>query len=171
MKKKLIGRGSFTKAYLREDGKVLLVSRCPIKECMAMGWFPDSPLFPELERIGAENNHAQYLMEYLPRPRSLKQNLDPDQWQIYKDLKGLADSVTSSNRMHDYFSIWHKQFDKLEDPELRETMKDALDACANFGSDIGFEISPRNVSAKDGKLILLDCFFQFSMMKRNGRGV
>jgi hypothetical protein len=38
-------------------------------------------------------------------------------------------------------------------------MLDALDACANYGNDVCFEISPRNVAVKNGKLVLMDCFF------------
>lgn len=43
--------------------------------------------------------------------------------------------------------------------ELEEVLE-ALDACSNFGTGIGFEISPRNISVDDkGNLILADCFF------------
>jgi len=48
---KLIGKGAFTKAYLMDDQTtVFLKSSCPIKEVMALGWFPDSSLFPVLCR-------------------------------------------------------------------------------------------------------------------------
>ena len=162
MKKKLIGQGAFTKAYLQEDGQVLLVSRCSIKECMSMGWFPDSPLFPKLEMVRrVDDDYTEYLMEYLPRSQSLKQNLHADQWQIYKDLKALGCCWISRQEA---FYKWHDAFNKLKNEELREVMKEALDACANYGSDIGFEISPRNVSVKNGKLILLDCFYQISKL-------
>jgi len=164
-KKKLIGQGSFTNAYLMPNGKVLLISCCQIKECMAFGWFPDSPLFPILEPIGLDKeDFRRYEMEYYPHVSSLKNNLDPDQWQIYKDLRSLE--ITGRISKNDSLFEWHKQFDKLENEELRETMKGALDACSNYGTDIAFEISPRNVKVKNGKLILLDCFYQLTRLKK-----
>jgi hypothetical protein len=164
--KKLIGRGSFTWAYLIPNEKVLLVSRCPIKECMSFGWFPESPLFPTLECLGwaDKEDFKEYEMEYYPKVRSLKNNLDPDQYQIYKDLRALQLPFGILNK-HDYFQEWHKLFDTLQNEELRDIMKEALDACSNYGSDIGFEISPRNVATKNGKLILLDCFYQITKLQ------
>ena len=41
-------------------------------------------------------------------------------------------------------------------------MIDALRACSNYGSDVGFEISPRNIFIDNGNLILADCFFIIS---------
>jgi hypothetical protein len=167
MKKgKLIGKGSFTYAYLREDGKVFLQSKCPIKECMAMGWFPDSNLFPQLERLGWSEDRKEdfqdYRMDYYPKVKSLKNNLDKDQYQIYKDLRAL--SVPYCDPQQSFFR-WHEEFDKLENEELREVMKEALDACGNYGTTIGFEISPRNVAVENGKLILLDCFYDISKLR------
>jgi hypothetical protein len=44
-------------------------------------------------------------------------------------------------------------------------MQDAVEACANYGSDVMFEISPRNVAVHNGNLILLDCFFIKSKLR------
>ena len=49
----LIGRGTFSRAYLRRDGRVLLKSDDPMKEAMALGFFPRSRLFPRIERIAS----------------------------------------------------------------------------------------------------------------------
>jgi len=165
MKKKKIGQGAFTKAYLREDNQVLLVSRCPIKEAMALGWFPNVSLFPKIERIKiVGDGTSHYLMEYLPRPRSLKNNLKPSQWQIYNDLKALNPPIRFVSRDSEMFDKWYNAFCTLKNRSLSNIMLEALNACANYGRDIGFEISPRNVSVKKGKLILLDCFYQYSKM-------
>jgi hypothetical protein len=158
---KKIGQGEFTQAYLREaDGKVVLRSCCPIKECMAHADFP-APLFPKIKMVRVDDtdlNYYIYEMEYYPKVRSLKNNLDPDQYQIYKDLRNI-DYVSCLNP-HDLYSRYYEEFEKLENEDLREAMLDALNDCANFGSDIAFEISPRNVATKNGKLILLDCFLK-----------
>lgn len=44
----------------------------------------------------------------------------------------------------------------------RDHLLAAIDALYNYGDDVCFEISPRNVTAHKGKLILLDCFLMKS---------
>lgn len=156
---KLIGKGAFTKAYLDTNNNVILHSIDPIKECMAMGWFPDSPLFPEIKTTG---DNEVYIMKYYPRVSSLKQNLKPAQWLIYQQLRKLT--CTRTKNRYDLSYNWYIAFESLENKELAETMCKAIDACGNYGSDIDFEISPRNVATDDGNLILLDCFFSLSKL-------
>lgn len=154
MTSKLIGRGAFTRAYLLDSGRVLLKTCCPIKEAMAWGWFPASPLFPEMKYVDV----GVYEMEYYPRVPSLKKALKADQWGIYKALRDVFNGAMTPVNKADLYSYWYRRFGELPE-ELAEVMREALDACANFGSEIGFEISPRNVAVKDGNLVLLDVFF------------
>lgn len=166
---KLIGRGAFTKCYLKDCGKrVILVSSDPIKECMAWGWFPESPLFPEVKMIEA----GTYEMDYIPPTRGLKAHLDDDQWQLYQVLRDCFSRSPVFSRPAELYHKWYEIFqaahDRSESETVREGLMDvlmALDACANFGTDIKFEISPRNVRAVDGKLILVDCFFLLSKLQ------
>ena len=72
---KLIGKGSFTKAYL-SNNEVYLDSCDPIKECISFGWFPESRLFPKIEN---DSKSGMYKMKYYPKVRSLKNNLTTDQ--------------------------------------------------------------------------------------------
>ena len=67
---------------------------------------------------------------------------------------------------HDSMSKVYEAFAAIEDEDLKEVMIEALEACGNYGSDVAFEISPRNVAVKDGKLILLDCFFMKSKLNQ-----
>ena len=158
---KLIGKGAFTKAYLTEDNKVFLRTVDPIKECMAYGWFPECYLFPTVELT---DEIGEYTMEYYPKVSSIKNNVSPRQWRLYQALRKL-DYYTgrNPNMMQDH---WHKQFDSLpsEFRKEKEMLKHALDACANYGSDVCFEISPRNIATKGNKLVLLDCFFMSSKL-------
>jgi hypothetical protein len=160
METKLIGKGAFSRAYLLESGRVLLRSCCPIKECMALGWFPDSPLFPVLGRV----DYGVYEMEFYPKVSSLKNSLDEGEYEIYRTLKRLSDSRPFWERPDDAYHAWYKVFDSELIGDLRDTMISALEACANMGSDIGFEISPRNIAVKDGKLVLLDVFFSIGKL-------
>ena len=159
---KLIGKGAFTKAYLNDNGKtVTLYSVCPIKECMALGGFPKSPLFPKLERIDyLDSGEGVYIMEYYPKVKSLKNALYPNQYAIYRELRGLRGlKISLTQNPYDGYRELYNAFKALKNRRVREVMLYALEACANYGSDIGFEISPRNVAVKNKKLVLLDCFF------------
>ena len=159
-KLKLIGKGSFTKCYLLNETTVLLQSDDPIKEAMAYGWFPEHDLFPAVKDSTLD---GFYEMEYYPRVSSLKNNLDNDQYDIYKTLRGL--STTHSLNKYDSYSKWYEAFESLDNEDLRDCMISALAACTNYGSDVSFEISPRNVAVKNGKLILLDCFYMISKLQ------
>lgn len=157
---KKIGEGTFTKAFLNNEGRVILKTDDKAKECMALGWFPESKLFPTVEykELGV------YEMEYLgPTPKSVKRDLRPRQYRLYKALQKLFDGGygTFGIDKRDYFFEWHKKFDSLpsEFRKEKETLKLALDALGNYGTDIAFEISPRNIRIKNGFLILMDCFF------------
>lgn len=153
---KEIGRGFFTTAYLRNDNKVLLKSTDYIKECMAMGWFPNSRLFP---KVSFSDNRNEYIMKYYPRVKSLKTSLNPKDYEIYKELRAIHLNLPKG-----YDSL-HKVFTTISNKRVKEALLGALDACANYGVDVFFEISPRNVSvSKAGRLVLMDCFFMESQL-------
>jgi hypothetical protein len=154
-KSKLIGRGAFTKAYLLDNEEVLLLSKDPIKEAMAFGWFPDHYLFPKVSWGEAK---GEYTMKYYKYVAGLKNRLDLNQWLLYQTLRALDGHCWDK---YDGYNTWYKEFNKLPDAfsNEREALQDALTACGNYGSDVGFEISPRNVRAVNGKLLLLDCFY------------
>lgn len=163
MTMKLIGKGSFTKAYVQDNGKVLLKSIDPIKECMASGWFPEHRLFPSVEMV----DEGMYEMQYYAKVTSLKQNLSSEDWALYKELKALYDAYEAPTDKYDGYSSWYTVFSSSELPEeIKEVLLEALDACSNIGSDIMFEISARNVAVDNGRLVLLDCFFQTSMLEQ-----
>lgn len=155
---KLIGSGSFTKAYLDDRGKVVLKSRDKAKECMSMGCLPKSKLFPDVKCIGDN----LYEMNYLgPTKTGLKKELRPRQYRLYKALKDLFDKSLPSNDRNDSMFLWHDLFNTLPSEFRREkqVLKEALDNFGNWGTDVAFEISPRNVRVVNGFLCLLDCFF------------
>lgn len=154
---KKIGQGTFTTCYQASDNKVLLVSSDPVKEVMSCGWFPSSRLFPKVTKVDSTATHNYYEMKYYPKVTSLKNTLDTNNYNLYKELRAL--SVELSMNIYDGYQNTYKAFTKIKTLRLREAMLGALDACSHCGSDIGFEISPRNVAVSNGKLILLDCFF------------
>lgn len=168
---KRIGKGAFTTAYLNEVTQRVTLHSCdPYKEAMAWGWFPESPLFPAVEYVEL----GVYEMDYMPTTRGLKSALKPDQWDLYQCLRAVADiwrsNMGSNNWRHsDSYSLLHAALDKSVAatlyPEAVQTVKEAVDACSNYGSDVGFEISPRNVRANSaGQLVLMDVFFSLNKL-------
>ena len=153
----LIGKGEFTKAYRNDKGRVILHSQDRVKECMALGWFPDHRLFPVIERLDNGDNYSTYEMEYFQQPKSLKSSLTARQWRLYQALRKLG--VRSMSRFP--YETWIEEFKSLpsEFKEEKEVLLEAIDGLLNYSTGIRFEISPRNVAVKGKKLILLDCFF------------
>lgn len=151
---KVIGKGTFTTCYRAgNSNKVLIKSDCPAKECMSLGWFGNSRLFPKVkqELIDNKGNYF-YSMPYYKKQKSLKNSLIKKDYELYKFLRGFH--VTSG-----YHKLY-KAFSKIKNRRVRTALLEALDGLANFGDDITFEISPRNVAVSNtGRLILLDCFF------------
>lgn len=162
MATKLIGKGAFTKAYLLDSGRVLLKSCDPIKECMAWGWFPEHELFPHVTMIDT----GVYEMDYYPRVRSLKSALQPEQYALYKQLRSLCAGLEMPRNTYDNYSYLYDAFSNSNlAQDIKDVLLEALDACANIGPQMWFEISPRNVAVKDGKLVLLDVFFCTQALK------
>lgn len=165
---KLIGQGSFSKVYQKDKNTVLIYSNDPIKECLSWDFFPSSRLFPKVERIDyLDDGRGIYEMPFYPRVTSLKNTLKPSQYESYKELRRVFQysSTIHINNKYDGYTRLFKAFKTIKKRHLRETMLQALDACSNYGPDIGFEISPRNVAVKNGNLILLDCFFMIGKLE------
>lgn len=148
-----IGRGLFSTVY-RDGEDVIVKSSCWAKECNALFGYGDSELWPEIVQL-EYGEVPTYRMPYYEQPKSLKTALLPDQYDLYKALKAHGDAFTFRFRESEYerynrfFAHW----------EPFPFMQQAIEALSNYGNDMRFEISPRNVAVKDGKLILLDVWF------------
>ena len=145
-----------------DNGKVRLHSNDPVKECMSAGFFPDSRLFPKIVRVG----DGEYDTKYYPKVSSLKNTLVPLHYEYYKLLREVQNTFGMMSP-YDGYSVLCKSFSKLP-KYLKDNLQEAIDGLVNYGSDIKFEISPRNVAVtKTGKLILLDCFCLVTKIPRN----
>lgn len=160
-----VKRGSRTKAFIFED-KVLLRTIDPVKECMALGCFPDSELFPKVSRTNFEDLHNSFQVFESPvylQGRSMKALVCKEDWEeVYLPLVKLYQTINYGYSVYE----WHHSFIQAVDncvglrADAKEAVKEAYEACMNFSEKVKFEISPRNVAAtEDGKLILLDCFY------------
>lgn len=154
---KLIGRGAFSRVYRQGDSDtVTIVSSCYAKECQALWHECEYDRVPSLTRIDyTSDGKGIYTMPYMPRPRSLKSALLPEERELYKALRELSREVSYTTSLHDLYAIFRGY----------PFITNMLDSLCNYGEDIGFEISPRNVTALDGRLILLDCFFMKNQLR------
>lgn len=159
-----VKQGHFTTAYLyQEENKVILNSRCPIKECMALGWFPDNRLFPTIKFSELEDTET-FEMPLYTTGRNIKSIVCKEDYEgIYLPLQ----KVEIVNDREDFIRKL-KETSITED--IFEVLVEAYEACMNYEHNPGFEISPRNVAATaEGKLILLDCFYIKSKIRRSKR--
>lgn len=166
----LIGRGMFSTVYRKNAKTVLIKSVDPVKECMAMGWFPSSRMFPKTTRVAlldGDQGTALYEQRYYPKAKSLKAALKPAEWEFYQELRDVQ-------CRYNYGWDDYKALDSLQSlisnlpskyARKKAALLGAIDALTDYGPDIRFEISPRNVAAHNGNLILLDCFFMAEKMK------
>ena len=163
-----VKQGHFTTAYLYEEqGKVILESRCYIKECMALGWFPDSELFPSIKFADIDDVNTEFKVYEMPLyicGRSLKANV------CKEDYEGIYVPLRKIQYVSDYVDFEEQLTTVGVSEEAKEDLLEAYSACTNYGSDVGWEISPRNVAATaEGRLILLDCFYIKSQIRRSKR--
>ena len=162
-KRKLIGTGTFTKAYQVGENEVEVVSFCPAKECYAL--FSQGNTFaPVMERVDyLDSGAGVYAMPLYPKVAAPKKQLNAESYSVYKVLRDISgkwdmnynkfcDLVNTSTLLNDI---------KEAVLELADDVSNAID-CYDFG----FEISPRNISVKeDGSLVMLDCFFSRKLLR------
>lgn len=160
----LIGKGMFSKVYRKSKTRVLIESVDPAKEVMAL-FFPSSKLFPTLERV-SYGETSTYESKYYPKKSKLKSNMSDFDWEFYRWLCEYQYSTSKCNGDTDYDRLLNF-FSKIPTKfhRKRDVLIEALGALTNYDLDIGFEISPRNVTAHNGRLVLLDCFYFKSKLK------
>ena len=166
----LIGRGMFSTVYRKNAKTVLIKSVDPVKECMAMGWFPSSRMFPKTTRVALlddDQGTALYEQRYYPKVKSLKAALKPAEWEFYQELRKAQNYVLCLPDDYKALDSLRSVISNLPSKYARKkaALLGAIDALTNYGPDIRFEISPRNVAVHNGRLILLDCFFMAEKAK------
>lgn len=162
-KRKLIGKGAFSKAYQVSETEVEIVSICPAKECYAM--FSQGNTFaPVIEKIDyREDGFSVYSMPLYPKVTAPKKQLNTKAYAIYSTLRNIATT---------YAMDYYKFVEAVESSDLEDEVKESVielcsDACNGIDpADMGFEISPRNITTDEaGNLIMLDCFFSRKLLR------
>ena len=178
-KKELIGKGHFTKVYKAGNSngkKVMVYSTCPVKEVLALGWMPRTRRLPTLEVAYDNEGKEYYIAEKLSIGSKVKgglsKALSAKEYTLYKELKAFEqalskESLKTSDSKESYFIAMDvlKTF-TFSNRSIKNILIESFDALSNYGTDVCFEISPRNVAiSKAGKLILNDCFYLKSYMR------
>lgn len=166
-------RGTFSRVFKLVDGTVKIFSTDPAKECMALWGFGESALWPEIERTDRlEDGTNVFIMPLYDQPRSLKSALVEADYLLYQALRKAGNCPFFGRNHYEAPQHWHKTFENTLQafPEVKQAMHDAIDSLQNYGQDIRFEISPRNVAVKNGRLILLDCFFFADALANTKKG-
>ena len=160
---KIIGKGSFTKAYLADNGKVYLKTEDPAKELLAMGWLEESKYLPKIS--DSDIDGYDYVTDFsapISKIGGMKNfsEVGKDQYRLCREIG----SKMHRNISHDKIIQIAETFLK-DHPELLATIVDFIENFCNYTQNVGFEVSPRNVSVtSDGELLLLDCFFNFDLL-------
>lgn len=158
-KRKLIGKGAFTKAYQISETEVEVITTCPAKECYAM-FSHGNPFAPVIARNYEKDN--AYLMPLYPKVKAPKKQLNTRSYEIYQCLRTLKYECYFKH-FGDYYGFVKaiEKVDCLTEQEKEDIISLAGDVCnAISPEDMRFEISPRNISHdSEGNLIMMDCFF------------
>lgn len=178
---KRLGKGSFSTAYLLDNNKAIVYTNDNYKSLIweqggSYDFLPKyyKKLYTEdIDYKLKQSYDVAYIMEYLPATNGLKQHLDHENRTIYKDLKALQTTYNSlrrsnfnkmSKRKYDEFAYCNGALSEVvnrwefKNKEFGESFNLFAHDAMNYG-DTGMDLSPRNVRAKDGKLILLDIWF------------
>ena len=161
---KQIGKGAFSTVYRKTEKTVLIKTIDNVKECLSWEWHELSYLLPKLKQINHSDDlkFSFYECKYYEKVSSLKNTLSISEYDFYKELRKI-----STIKHNDYYKLF-ELFSALPAKynKKKKILLLFLDSLANYGSDICFEISPRNVAVEKGKLILLDCFYFHKQLKK-----
>lgn len=167
-KRKLIGKGSFTKAYQISETQVEVVTTCPSKECYAI-FSQGNPFAPVIEKLDyLESGESVYLMPLYAKVKAPSRELNEESLAVYKALR----VINNTYSVNDY----HKFCAAIDGTSLPEDVKDDIkDLCGDVANgidcyDLGFEISPRNIAVGEGgQLIMMDCFFSRKLLHKTNK--
>lgn len=173
---KQIGKGAFSTAYA--IGNDIFIDSCdPAKECMALGWFPNHPMFPKVERLEITDRGGIYKMPRYEKLWGNTSQLTKSEVKFLKELRAAWEHFRGlrckhwndrgrDNNSYEYAIAAAKH---ISSRTKRAAFIEAVEAMTNYGSDVGFECPNANLAIKGGRLILLDCFFMVSKLEETRR--
>ena len=154
----LIGTGAFTRAFLRPSGRVMLISRCPVKSAMALPDFPYAGLFPHIEKFSEAAPYTYYEMDYYPA--------------TFKSVEALV-SVLADKKSINFVKTFLPavEYSQIPSKDLRTKLgrqfKEAYQFIdAHVSGTVVLDFHYKNLAAKAGKIILLDSMYSADEAKK-----
>lgn len=151
-----IKKGFFTKTFILEKEAILL-SFCPIKECMALWMHEESKHLPEIKRI---TSYTYTMPVY--KTLTKKDRLAYEQYEYILDCASkISTELRTGEKEGDTYSVLFNQFIPLiaeKYPNLANAFGAILDVAINYSSNIKCDFHQKNFSVKDGELVLRDPF-------------
>lgn len=167
-KRKLIGRGTFTKAFQISETEVEVITTCPSKECYAI-FSQGNPFAPVIEKTDyLDSGESVYLMPFYSKVKSPSRELNKESLEVYEALR----AINNTYSVKDYYEFCNAIDATTLPEEAKENIKELCGDVANGIDcyDLGFEISPRNIAISEGgQLIMLDCFFSRKLLTNTNK--
>lgn len=166
---KVLATGSFSTAYIQENGRILLKTGDIPKQAMSDRLFPKHRLFPEVNYVGHEGSKALYDMPRYKQGEIRKLLNTERQKRLYDALSETLYQVNTNNSFAQNVEV----LKRLPSEFYRE--KKAIIAAYEFicqftNSELSMEHWDCNLAVKGGKLIMLDSFFTWES-ERRGDGI
>lgn len=161
--RKLIDKGAFTKAYQIAEDKVEILTICPAKEAYAL-FSQGNKFAPIIEKVDyLDSGESVYHMPLYPKVTAPKKQLNKEAYAVYQALRKISGSCS----MTYYRFIEEIEASNINEDDKEEIISLISDACNAIDTmDMGFEISPRNISVTEtGDLIMLDCVFSRRVLR------
>lgn len=170
--KRAFARGGSSRAYKSICGKVArVVSSCATKEVLSL-YHSGAGYFPIIERpfFNEKDNARVYYMPLYKTTLTPSSILNAESLAIYKNLRAL---YKNTDRNVNLFvnSHWQDAIANICDNEvIAAGLTEVFEDLANYQDAehvFQFEISPRNIAAKeDGTIILLDVIYAAKALQR-----
>jgi len=171
----VIGRGAFTKVWGIDGNNAVIATICPVKN--ALSEYDGGRMTPTYEFRGSIESHPEVSVLLSPKYEKLtapKRQLTTLYYKYYQYLLKAFRKPTGSTGW--YYSSIKGYHDILEVCEgfklkgLRDELVGIVMHLSNYINpyDLCMEVSPRNLMAYNGKLVLNDLFFDWSVIDVNG---
>ncbi len=189
---KKVRQGSFSKVYEIVDDpySMLINTREGVYEKDILSGIhadqilldPDeaNPHIPNIREVGYSKSGKLYIMKKYKMP--LRKS-DSEDWNDYLSIRKcwleaqdiVRDKYNKRGVRIQYYHLGHEIFDETVDCAIKNNVKASIvealemlkDEASMYGSEYGFEISPRNVGTDEyGNLVLVDVLFNMKEMHK-----
>lgn len=161
-----LGKGMFCQAWQNKNDVYLIVDSVndPSKEILCSIYKEEGKVkhLPGCQRIDTYGDKYVYLMPYY---RNITAK-DKEAWKQYRELKNFRESISSfAHKCQHDVNLEVLKF--IPKSPIRNALELLLNWSTNYGDQIGWEFSPRNLGVDSrGNLILRDVMFDCEKIEK-----